>query len=414
MTVSSIQFRWLVVLAIFGSAAACASDRVTGNAPASPPQSPPHPAGPPSPPPSPAPHSSILTDAVRYDRSSPSHFADGSSFVLLPNGLFRTEYGSFAYSGTYTRADSVVEFAYDDWFGQGTASGRLRGDQLVITFDGFMTFSDFESGTYTWSSPPIDERIYIADTEGSGNATFVVRGSWPSWSPDGRRLAFHRDGQVCIIEVGDSRDSCLAPGGFASWSPDGQRIVFAHASGISVMPGAGSDITTLIGHHFRSDTIARWDNGVGKPAWSPDGQTIAFEAFGDDLRRPPELYLMRADGSGRRRLTVDEGTGPTAESDPAWSNDGQSIVFWSSSAGIARVAASGGAPVTIYRNVPTVSYGTRPAPSPDGVSVAYTVTDSTSGATSIWITGRGLVVANGRDPAWSPDGKRIAFVRRGD
>ena len=69
-------------------------------------------------------------------------------------------------------------------------------------------------------------------------------------------------------------------------------------------------------------------------AWSPDGERIAFtrsqvhvetSGYGKDIRRVvgSDIYLMNADGSGLRRLTMTDGY----ERGPDWSPDGQRISF---------------------------------------------------------------------------------------
>ena len=62
-----------------------------------------------------------------------------------------------------------------------------------------------------------------------------------------------------------------------------------------------------------------------QPAWSPQGKEIVYES--DLFMLPGQLFVMRADGTGRRQLT-DPSVG--ASSRPSWSSDGRQIVFMSS------------------------------------------------------------------------------------
>jgi Tol biopolymer transport system component len=61
-----------------------------------------------------------------------------------------------------------------------------------------------------------------------------------------------------------------------------------------------------------------WDSD---PSWSPDGRQIAYTSSGANA--PQGIYVMKADGSGKRRLTSGRG----ADTSPSWSPDGKQIVF---------------------------------------------------------------------------------------
>ena len=81
-------------------------------------------------------------------------------------------------------------------------------------------------------------------------------------------------------------------GAHPTWSPDGRRIAFVsyrHGQ-IYVMNADGSEVTRLTDDDF---------GGVDAPAWSPDGRHIAFHSYGFNN----SIYVMKADGSEVTRLT---------------------------------------------------------------------------------------------------------------
>ncbi len=268
-------------------------------------------------------------------------------------------------------------------------------------------------------APPLSgpEHIYLARADGSG-ITRLTRGDWPAWSPDGSKIAFHRDGTVYVINADGSNEILLGAGRFPAWLPDGTRIVLTTGEGISVMnvDGSGS-VRTLIRHNFRDDTYAEGDMGVGKPAWSPDGKRITFEHLGDGDMMPAQVFVMNADGSDPRLLTASPDRRRYAESDPSWSPDGSSIVLWSYGYGIATVDANGGVPNSMYKSFPAVAYGAKPTWAPDGSIIAFNTFKGSSGESAIWIVpakggGAKLLIPDAYYAAWSPDGARLAFVSR--
>ena len=73
-------------------------------------------------------------------------------------------------------------------------------------------------------------------------------------------------------------------------------------------------------------TKHKMDDNV--PSWSPDGSKIAFVGSrGGALNDPFHIFVMNADGTGRRNLTGDSDL--TESFFPAWSPDGKKIVFHS-------------------------------------------------------------------------------------
>jgi TolB protein len=146
----------------------------------------------------------------------------------------------------------------------------------------------------------------------------------PTWSPDGKRLAFSSGGDVHVTNVDgtglrnltDHPKQDVRP----AWSPVAGKIAFvSNRDGTGDLYVMDEDGTGL--ERLTVDVVRRpagdWSP---MPAWSPDGRKIAFVSDRDGNR---EIYVINADGSGLTRLTHD----PAEDSRPAWSPDGREIAF---------------------------------------------------------------------------------------
>src|SRR5713226_5413450 len=101
----------------------------------------------------------------------------------------------------------------------------------------------------------------------------------PTWSPDGRRIAFIRSGELYVVNLDGSglrrvlacaEPSCLGLES-PSWSPDGRHILVVFGQDPhSRLDEVSPDGT---GHRTIFDCVSPCE-GVLKPTWSPDGTKI--------------------------------------------------------------------------------------------------------------------------------------------
>jgi Tol biopolymer transport system component len=193
----------------------------------------------------------------------------------------------------------------------------------------------------------------------------------PAWAPDGRSIAFASDRggsfHIFVTSVDGSGTRRLTSTKLddtnPSWSPDGTRIAFQRggAGDIYVMDADGRDA-----HPLQDEDAEETD-----PAWAPDGRWIAYVR--KEIRSPVrELWLVRPDGTGRRKVT----RLASFAFEPAWSPDSTQLAF---------ASRAGGSNYDIFAVRLTGGRVRRLTTSPEDEF----------------------------EPAWSFDGKEIAFVREG-
>ena len=149
-----------------------------------------------------------------------------------------------------------------------------------------------------------------------------------AWSPDGATLAVCAATALRVGEAPQVGVFLLPASGkgalrlfrkdawMPSWSPDGKRLAFTveHPRGRWRVYTAKIDGT-------EETAVGDADVHPGSPAWSPDGARIAFDEFiASSLRQ--QVFLMNADGSGKRQLTTDPAWSCTR---PSWSPDGEHL-----------------------------------------------------------------------------------------
>ncbi|GBC84264.1 Dipeptidyl-peptidase 5 [bacterium HR11] len=146
--------------------------------------------------------------------------------------------------------------------------------------------------------------------------------------------------------------------------------VFACFGAAAVVDGLGP-ARAADGHPFTVHDLVAMDR-LSDWQVSPDGRHVVFVVSSVDLennRRRTDLWLVRTDGTGLRRLT----THPANDFNPRWSPDGRTVYFLSTRSGssqVWRISVDGGEAEAVT-NLP-LDVGNL-AVSPDGRYLAFTV-----------------------------------------
>lgn len=275
----------------------------------------------------------------------------------------------------------------------------------AVERDGTVAYARFPSSG--------EAQLFMMDANGRNRIRLIRHAgsdSEPSWSPDGRRIAFTSTSKASIqgIFVADANGTGLrqltrhlTPPNAAfldahpRWSPDGTRLLF---------------------HRYRdnrTDLYVIDANGGGlrkvgpgfEPAWSPDGQKIAF-ALRIGRYGNYDIYVSNPDGSGRRRVT----RSPANDNDPDWSPDGRTLVFESRRKDNTDIYTIGSDGKRERRLTRAAGYDASPVWSPDGKWIAF-ASRRTRTQFDIWVMDRDGsnqtrlttdAKADDAQPAWRP------------
>lgn len=212
-------------------------------------------------------------------------------------------------------------------------------------------------------------RLRVADNDGFG-ATTVLESAQPllspSWSPDGRRLAY-----VSF----ESRRSAIYS----------QDIYSAERRRLTSFAGIN-----------------------GAPAWSPDGRSLALTLSRDGN---PEIYVLEVETGNLRRLTRNR----AIDTEPEWLPDGSGLVFTSDRSGSPQLYRLDLGSTASRRLTFEGDYNASPSVSPNGSKVA--LVHRVDGAYQIAVleldTRYLTLIGDGpldESPSFAPNGQMVLYA----
>jgi len=262
---------------------------------------------------------------------------------------------------------------------------------------------------------PIHQAIYTVPSSG-GKATQVTSaGTHPSWTPNGKRLFFYMEENICSSPAEGGSVSVIPISGNVQeegWyspnlSPDGKTVLFPATK----KENPGTHIWTVPAKGGEATQITDSPGTDVFPSWSPDGMWIVFcrqQKKDDGKTYKTDLFLVPAEGGEERQLTFSP---DEVERISAWSPDGKLIAYASGAKEIKTVSLEGSEPMILVKR----QRGGGFTWSPDGNKIVYS---DMGKIYMIFLDGgeptevKTGLEANVLRLSWSPDGKKIAFDAR--
>jgi len=202
-------------------------------------------------------------------------------------------------------------------------------DEIIQYFSGRRGISLTSIALYSDRSGPEPNQIkeiFIMDYDGKNQRPVTAHKTIslsPAWSPSGDALAYTSffsgtPGLYLVQLPSGSKRGIVTDGSLnvnPTFSPDGRRIAFTRSIGDG---NPEIFVCDRDGGNLRQLTSSR---GIDtSPAWSPNGREIAFTS---SRGGSPQIYAMDAEGANLRRLTFQGSYNDGAD----WSPDGTKIVY---------------------------------------------------------------------------------------
>lgn len=199
----------------------------------------------------------------------------------------------------------------------------------------------------------------------------------------------------------ESKHPIMSP----AWSSDGQWLAY-----VSFENGVAEVFMQRLSGERRKVSARVGINGA--PAFSPDSKRLALTLSGSSGNL--DIYVLDLATQGLTRITDD----PAIDTEPTWSQDGQTIFFTSDRGGAPQIysaAARAGSPAR--RVTFGTSYAARPRVSPDGKQLALVTQEGGAFRISVLDLASGQLTTLSRgsldeSPSFAPNGAVLIYAGR--
>jgi len=278
-------------------------------------------------------------------------FSDGTGEMKLTSTKGKNFTSDYAWSPDGSKI-SYIENRYD------TAAGP-RSDLWIMNSNGegkkqlldtiwyryYYIYTWFPTGSkilYAEIYEEIGGSYWEMDSDGSNKHNIGNMGiaNGIALSPDASKIAICAHGPADVdyyIDVGKvGKDLTSFRYGLIThqtqsrqsqiWAPDGSKIVYYAGKNESYYEDENSEIYIVKADGTGRIQLTSDSANDNSPVFSPDGSKIVFVS---DKAGNEDIWIMDADGKNKVQLTSD----PASDSFPVWSPDGKKIAFWSNRGG---------------------------------------------------------------------------------